>query len=217
MNYRKSAFTLVELMVVIVIIAALMLIALPTFQGADRGGRLRTASFQLTTTMTLARQAAITSRRYVYLLFPDNTPALFAGQPREAEKAFRAYAPFARTPVSQYLGEWSILPPGVVFTPAFRSDPTDNRNLFLRAEPVEVVPFPTTNGPNVEISTVAFRPDGATTMGNTAFAVYVTEGTVPADLTAGTADLPQARSNAPVIEVNVHPLTGRIRSREYTP
>ncbi len=204
-------------MVVIVIIAALMLIALPTFQGADRGGRLRTASFQLTTTMTLARQAAITGRRYVYLLFPDNTPALFAGQPREAEKAFRAYAPFARTPVSQYLGEWNILPPGVVFTPVYYSGMGGIKNLFQRSEPIEIVPFPTTNGPNVEMSTVAFRPDGATTMGNTPFAVYLTEGTVQADLAAGTAELPSARSNAPITEINVQPLTGRIRAREYTP
>lgn len=210
MNYRKSAFTLVELMVVIVIIAALMLIALPTFQGANRGGRLRTAAFQMSTTISLARQTAIGQRQTVYVLLPNNNAALFAGQPREAEKAFRAYAPYGKK--SGYLGEWMLLPPGIVFNDIYDAY---GENVFARNW-AENIPFPTTNSAPQEMIYVPFRPDGAVDeIGSSSVVVFLSEGIVEADLQVGTAGFPIIKTNTTILAVDVLGVTGRIRMREY--
>ncbi|MBU1693412.1 MAG: prepilin-type N-terminal cleavage/methylation domain-containing protein, partial [Verrucomicrobia bacterium] len=212
---HKTAFTLIELMVVIVIMAALMLFALPTFQGANRGSRLRTAAFQLSTTLTLARQNAITRRTITHVIIPDNDPSLYQGSnTNQVDKAFRAYAPYSAR--EGYLGEWRYLPPGVIFHPLFASGLS--KNLFtcdgLPPPPVlnflTNVPFATASGPIKSVLSIGFRPDGVLHRSAiTAVGVYLTEGTVDANL------VPQPRTNAPVVCLDVHNITGRVRTREY--
>lgn len=209
---NKRAFTLIELMVVIVLIAALMLIALPAFQGADRGNRLRTATFQFYTTVNLVRQTAITKRMLAHIVIPDNGPSLYSGiYSNQKDKAFHAYAPYSTK--DGYMGEWKYLPPGVLFNAAFNAGRSSNvftlaissHTNFMRS-----IPFPTSTDPAKSILTVAFRPDGVLHGSNIReIGVYFSEGTLDANL------IPAYRPNAPVLCLDVHNITGRVRSREY--
>ena len=210
----RKGFTLVELMVVVVIIAILVMVAAPVFQGATRGGALRSASFTFSTALTLARQAAITQRQYIYVIIPDNNPALFSANPREAEKAYKAFAPYSRK--DGYMAEWTMLPPGIVFNPTFAVGLAATRNIFVKDALIDDLPFPLNNSALFKLHATCYRPDGATTLGNTPFAIYMGEGITETDLNAGTASAPVIKPNTPTMEFNVHPLTGRIRTREYT-
>ena len=227
----RRGFTLVELMVVVVIIAVLMMVAAPIFQGANRGSRIRTSAFQLSTTFTLARQTAITQRKLVHIIFPDHASFLFAGQPREAEKAYRSYAPFASFPGGsstngEYIGEWRMLAPGIVFNPDYIPPAGSGigGNIFLAENPpgkltlTNTFPFPMNSGIKVGLFCVTFRPDGAMDkVGSTAKAIFLTEGIVEADLVNGAASFPQYRPNSTVTALGINPLTGNVRTRDFTP
>ena len=220
MTHRKSAFTITELLVVIVIIAALMLIALPTFQGLGRGSKLKTAAFQLSSKMAMARQTAVSDRMFVAILVPDDIVANAAAQ--EAKKAFQSFAPCQYERVNnnnvfkQYLGEWEMLPPGVVF-----DDEVDESLTVSNVFPLAVLDgrllirnakFPSSAGADVaSIIGMGFRPDGATSMGSTDFAIYLSEGNVP--IVDGKALPPVVNPNATTMGLYVNPLTARVRSR----
>lgn len=60
---HNSGFTLIELMVVIGIVAILLAIALPSFQGTLRSNRVATATNELIASLALARSDAIRSTR----------------------------------------------------------------------------------------------------------------------------------------------------------
>jgi len=58
---RNQGFTLVELMVTIAIVAILLAVALPSFEGSMRSNRVATATNELISTLSLARSEAIRS------------------------------------------------------------------------------------------------------------------------------------------------------------
>jgi len=214
----RDGFTLVELMVVVVIIAVLMMIALPTFQGIGRGSKLKTASYQFSSKLTLARQTAISDRIFVAILLADDVVAnAVTGQ---VDKAYRSYVPcqYSRQQstnyFTQYLGEWQIFPPGVVF-----NDTTNSGiNVFPMSEttkPLQIrkTPFPKLGDPEmVYIIGMGFRPDGATALGSTPFAAFITEGYVPLD-GSGKAQFPEYYPTAATVGLYVHPITARVRTR----
>ncbi|HTH49638.1 MAG TPA: hypothetical protein VMB21_19145 [Candidatus Limnocylindria bacterium] len=70
---RRSAFTLLELLVVIGLIATLTFVAVPAFKGFGQANTLAAAQRQIQDDLALARQLAIKHRTPVYLVFfsPD--------------------------------------------------------------------------------------------------------------------------------------------------
>lgn len=60
---RTSGFTLVELMVTIAIVAILLAVGLPSFQGSLRSNRVATATNEMLASLSLARTEAIKSTR----------------------------------------------------------------------------------------------------------------------------------------------------------
>jgi type IV fimbrial biogenesis protein FimT len=60
---RQNGFTLIELMVAIAVLAILLAIGLPSFQGTLRSSRVTGTSNELLTALTLARSEAIRSTR----------------------------------------------------------------------------------------------------------------------------------------------------------
>lgn len=59
---RAKGFTLVELMIVIAVLAVLVAIAFPSFQGSIRSNRIATTSNELMASFALARTEAIRSK-----------------------------------------------------------------------------------------------------------------------------------------------------------
>lgn len=205
--FRKSAFTLAELMVVVVIMALLLFLALPAFQGIGRGSKLQTAAFQLRTTLTLARQIAITQRRVVSMILPDQTPALYQGDGAgHVDKALRAYVPYSFR--DGYLAEWKYLPPGVLFNPFVRPM-TSVQNVFQYKDFYTNVPFAVSGSAIKTLPSVRFRPDGLTG-GSDIVGLYLMEG-VMEGLT------PIFRTNSTVLSLDIVAVTGRIISREHLP
>lgn len=60
---RTAGFTLIELMITLVVLAALIALGLPSFQSAIRSNRVTTASNELLTAFSLARSEAIRNTR----------------------------------------------------------------------------------------------------------------------------------------------------------
>ncbi len=121
---HKKAFTLAELLVVIVIIGIMFAIALPVLSNITGQTRLESAAGALHAAAKLARQHAVANSQPAYLVF--NT-----GQD-DPELAYRAYRVFTinthARPVTADSGEfltgWTPLPQGIFFDAD--ADPVDN-------------------------------------------------------------------------------------------
>lgn len=142
------AFTLVELLVVMAIVAALIALVVPAFQGIGRGNRITAAGQSVMSQLALARQRALTLSRAVDVRFQKRPPE--AGGPAEyaSMQIFRAgdSVPLA--------GE-EKLPPGVRFVEG------DDFSTLLAARNTTAVGEP---GIAPDVRVIRFRPDGSTTL-----------------------------------------------------
>jgi type IV fimbrial biogenesis protein FimT len=74
-----NGFTLVELMVTVAIVAILLAIALPSFQGSFRSNRVATATNELLASLSLARSEAIRNTRGAAVCASTNGTACGGG------------------------------------------------------------------------------------------------------------------------------------------
>jgi Tfp pilus assembly protein PilE len=125
---RWAGFTLVELLAVIGIMAAMLAIAVPAFTSLTQGSGLRAAAVQLRSDLSLARQYAINKSFYVYVVFPtvETRPARRSGDKTPVSEAvgvpYCTYAAFFMENEQggdhgtvNFLTEWKRLPEGVFF------------------------------------------------------------------------------------------------------
>jgi len=130
---RSGAFTLLELMLVVAIIAVLAGMALPHLRGISQSNSMQAATRQLLDDVALARQRALAHRTDVYMVFlhdrdPDNVAAFGLLSPKARNDAIetlhgelRGYALIALRSVGdqpghsypKYLTQWRKLPEGV--------------------------------------------------------------------------------------------------------
>src|ERR1043166_5455125 len=67
---RATGFTLIEMLTVIVIIGIVLAISIPAVTNLMKSGGLRAATREVSNTLGLARQLAITQRTYARVVFP---------------------------------------------------------------------------------------------------------------------------------------------------
>lgn len=204
---KRSAFTLVELLVVIGIMATLLVLVVPSFTGLGRGQSMRSAVAQLRSTLSLARQWSITRNENTYVIFPSTgnyNPA------RNVTLALRSYAVWAEK--SGYISEWRYLPPGVIFD----STEMATNNLFNgTTDRVFPVSFPSNGSPVSTRYCIAFTPNGRLNQtGGRTLQVYLREGWVNVNTNTGYAPDPTIKSTNYTMYFEIRPLTGQTRIRE---
>ena len=163
-----SGFTLLEMLTVIVIIGIILAIGIPAFTNLMKSGGLGAAARQVSNTLTLARQYAITQRANVRVVFPYSGTG---GPGTNYAPIYQSYAVVAISgTTTNYLSKWEHLPLGTVFmsdnpTPSLSGTLPYNLDFDLNKAPF---PFPYTNSPNATLAYVEFRPWGAASPGASA-------------------------------------------------
>lgn len=220
----KKGFTLIELLLVISVMAILLLFTVPAFQDIGRGSRMRSAINQLTSTLNLARQWAITKREDVYILFPDDHAGLYAGAQEHKDKALRSYV--VVSPSQGFITEWRYLPAGIYFVDPYNSSNFKQDSFFdaaknvFRAGTLERLPFPEMSSGTKLINTLRFKKDGSVSnAGLQPSEVYLAEaafaeanGSEPLDITWKTV----GNEGSVIRAISISPFTGLSRVIDST-
>jgi len=183
-------FTIVELLIVIAIVAAVTAISLPAIKGISQSHTVNNASQQLMDDLALARQYAINNRSVVHVLFvpPAITNMTFpAAQDLPKRLMMGIYSTYAiyaeRTvgdqpgqPRARFLSKWKSLPEGVFISPRefnvmnFKDwngliNPLNRPLLyntgFPTSDPNGGFPFPTLTNAPARLPHVSFSPNGS--------------------------------------------------------
>ena len=218
-----GAFTLIELLVVIGIMAVLAALALPAFTGMGRGQSMRSAVAQVRSTLSLARQWAITRNEITYVVFPGASDVYSPAS--RVSMALRSYAVWAEK--SGYISEWRYLPPGIFFDPNEphpKDDPEQlgNFNLVRNADSIGnlyrkySVCFPSNNSARVDMYAISFLPNGRLKQaGGVYISLFMREGWVDVNTNSGTV---LSSTNKPgstyKMFFELKPLTGQARVKE---
>jgi len=176
---RQPGFTLIEMLAVIAIIGIILAAGLPAVMSLMRSGGVSAATREVSNTLNLARQYAITQR--------TNTRVIFAYNDNSADTLatenlwYIGYTVVASNrDVSgpqawQYIGKWEFLPPGAVFLAADTMTGGNAPNIAGWNLDLETgagivtnwlnhasIPYPNTNSPNlVSFACMEFTPTGA--------------------------------------------------------
>jgi prepilin-type N-terminal cleavage/methylation domain-containing protein len=204
-----TAFTLIEMLTVIAIIGVILAVGIPAFTNMMKSGGLSAASRQIASTLTLARQYAITKRTNVRVVFPYSGTT---GGGINLAPPYQSYTAIAiNGTTTNYISKWEHLPLGTVFMDinAGVGSPPCLNDLGTAN-----LPFPTnTNaalgpGNSAILAFIEFRPTGAASNPGT---FTITEGFV-----SGTTVTPTSRNGitlANVVTVSVDNVVGRIQVR----
>lgn len=170
LNARRRAFTLIELIVVLVIVGMLAAISLPALKGVRQNNVMVAAGRQLVDHLSYARARAIADNTSVYMVFlPPNiseqTLSLNGREGRLFERLkggmFTTYAIFAERTVGEqpgrgtprYILDWKSLPNGVLIETNKFFGAASLSDLAKRGLPVnKVFNFPTSTNRAVTLN-----------------------------------------------------------------
>jgi uncharacterized protein (TIGR02596 family) len=173
MNRRRSAFSLVELLIVVAIIGIIAGFGVPAVTGVLRGSALTQAASQLTDNLGLARQHAITKNRVIEVRFyrfgdpeqPGEKPADPSTGNFRAFQYFEVNESGVIVPVGKYqrLPDTMVMNPGEKLSTLLAEDP---RRLVKSSDPLfnkSVNPeLPRGVGQKYDYVWFHFNPDGST-------------------------------------------------------
>jgi uncharacterized protein (TIGR02596 family) len=175
MNRRRSAFSLVELLIVVAIIGIIAGFGIPAVSGVLRGSALTQAASQLTDNLGLARQHAISRNRVVEVRFyrfgDPEQPGETATDPASGQ--FRAFQYFELNeagiilPVGKYqrLPDTMMMNPGEKLSTLLGEDPLITTRLIKQSEVAangKNPELPRGVGHKYEYVWFRFNPDGTT-------------------------------------------------------
>ncbi len=182
---ESSAFTLIELIIVIGIIGLMMGIAVPAFNSATRGNAVTAGASQLVNTLMMARAKAVTSRSHVRMVFADGANTNLVAGGKVSYAVLLLTNQISDVPANWiYLDRWQNLPKGAYFT---------NLTVNLPTLPTQV-PFPTNGGSSVSLSGLEFKSSGSLTSLNDLY-ILVQEGTLLPNGTIGNIKASNTISN----------------------
>ncbi len=196
---KNRAFTLLELLVVMGIIALMIGIAVPSFNSMNKGANIRTATSQVLASMAVARQYSVASRQKVIFCIPKTIVA--ANSYVRTNMLFSSYVMWTEETKgvlqsSTIIGKVETLPKGVVF----KDDPATFVGIW------KDLPF-ATNGVNLFTGyCVRFAPTGSIhwqDLGTPTYNLILTEGTIDA------SGKPQYFPGAIVVTNELRSATGR--------
>lgn len=149
-KFNRSAFSLMELLVVMAIMSMLTLASMPAFSGYLKGARLKGASRQIASAMRHARALAITNRKNYMVVF-----AIDAADTAKLYKAFKIYQFDDGT-----IEDWIYLPETIAI---------DNSGQSTILSDTYTMPFPDdsdSDGTN-SVAKAEFKPNGGITQSRT--------------------------------------------------
>jgi len=176
-----SAFSLIELLVVITIIGLLASIGVPALKGLGGSNDLGAANRQLLDDLSFARVKAISERTTVYVVFvsPQILNQPWNGAERRevaklADRQYASYALFAKRSLGdqpgagtpRYITDWRRLPEGTfIATNKFdfsKSADGEREKQTLVRRPLwhEAIPFPTATNAPILLPVIAFDYQG---------------------------------------------------------
>lgn len=173
MNRPRSAFSLVELLIVVAIIGIIAGFGVPAVTGVLRGSSLTTATSQLTDTLSLARQHAISKNRIVEVRFYRFGDPEQPGEDKTKPSTgfFRAFQYFELTETGTInpVGKFQRIPDTIVMNSGAKLSTLlgeSTERLILRTDPrfnVNLNPeLPRGVGQNYDYVYFRFNPDGST-------------------------------------------------------
>jgi len=158
----RQAFTLIELMVTIGLMAAVITLSVTAFRNVGEGTKMDVSLRSLRATTSLARQWAITNREETYVVFIHSSSSGSRVLDDMKMRAFGVFAQPAEGDIRQ-VQEWVYLPEGIIFRPT-----------SLNA--LETKELPNVSGARV----ITFKRNGGLTTGASTKHVDFVQGTVSA-------------------------------------
>jgi type II secretory pathway pseudopilin PulG len=179
---RESAFTVIEMLAVVVIISLVATLSLPAIKGLTHSNVAAAATRQLMDDLALARQTAIASRATVYVVFvPPGVEGYKSGRAVDFipstnlyTKVYTSYALYMDRSLGaqpgqtnpRYLTEWKTLPNGSFISPTKYNLALNSASLPLYDQPFLAklnLPLPLADSPLAPfpVPCVAFNYAGA--------------------------------------------------------
>ncbi len=145
---RQSAFSILELLVVIGMMAVLAAMTMAVGPGLLRSSAMSSSLSSVASAVSLARSEAIRSRKQTFFVLAPDTGTL-------DERSFAAYAVVRKNDATNYsyVTPWKKLPSGVLFKP----DAAAIQNQL----PTNLLPYPRENGSFRHIRVISFVSYGA--------------------------------------------------------
>ncbi len=230
MNHSKQqgsirGFTLIELLAVVAIIGLVFGIAVAALPGMTRGSAMRGSTAELRSTLSLARQWAITKREITHVVFADGSPDYDSSYEYRlaGERAFRGYAVVGEK--SGMVSDWKFLKTGIYFLPDDGDPNISVPNYSPFKNPFETkgttgkaIPFPEPPSTTELLPAIGFKPTGSLhKMGGSPLEIYIAEGYVTSAVGSGDVSRGDLRfkPNSGVTGFQISGLTGALRVRVF--